>query len=89
MAVDQASPAVASGIAHAEACSNHDWDSARAGLAPDVLVIATSTQLSVPATDTTGADEYMEGLIGFASTIDPARRGQLPFRSMFLAPFQA
>jgi SnoaL-like domain len=71
MVIDQAAPAAARAIAHAEAWSNHDWDTARAGLASDVHVTAMSTQPSMPATDTTGADEYMEGLIRFASSIEP------------------
>jgi hypothetical protein len=71
MSIDQASPAAATAIAHAEAWSNHDWDTARAGLAPDVHVMATSTQPYMPATETTGADEYMEGLVRFASAIEP------------------
>ena len=71
MAIDQTSPAAANAIGHAEAWSNHDWDTARANLAPDVHVSATSTQKLMPVTDTTGADEYMEGLIRFASAIEP------------------
>ncbi len=65
------SPAVAIARAHAEAWSNHDWDTARKMLAPDVHVTAMSTQPNLPATDTTGADAYMEGLIKFAQAVEP------------------
>jgi hypothetical protein len=65
------SPAVAIARAHAEAWSHHDWDTARKMLAPDVHVTAMSTQPSLPATDTTGVDAYMEGLIKFAQAVEP------------------
>ena len=65
------SPAVALARAHAEAWSNHDWDTARKMLAPDVHVTTMSTQPNLPATDVTGADAYMEGLIKFAQAIEP------------------
>jgi hypothetical protein len=65
------SPAVALALAHAEAWSHHDWDAARKMLAPDVHVTAMSTQPNLPATDTTGADAYMEGLIKFAQAVEP------------------
>jgi hypothetical protein len=67
----QESPAVAVARAHAEAWSNHDWDKARKMLAPDVHVVATSTQPMVNPTDLTGIDDYMEGLIKFAQPIEP------------------
>jgi hypothetical protein len=65
------SPAVALARAHAEAWSHHDWDTARNMLAPDVHVTPMSTQPNLPATDLTGADAYMEGLIKFAQAIEP------------------
>jgi hypothetical protein len=69
--VSQDSPAVAVARAHVEAWSHHDWETARAGLAADVHVTATSTQPAVPGTDTTGSDAYMEGLIAFAQAVVP------------------
>lgn len=67
----QDSPAVAIALAHAEAWTNHDWDTARAMLASDVHATATNTQNLVPPTDVTGIDDYMQGLIKFAQTIEP------------------
>jgi hypothetical protein len=65
------SPAVAVARAHVEAWSNHDFEAARVALAADVHVTATTTQPNMPTTDTTGADEYMQGLIAFAGAVIP------------------
>jgi SnoaL-like domain len=67
----QDSPAVALALAHVDAWSNHDWDKAREMLAPDVHVTATSTQSLMNPTDVTGIDDYMDGLIKFAQTVEP------------------
>jgi hypothetical protein len=64
-------PAVAIARAHVEAWSNHDFDTARAGLAPDVRVTAITSQPMPPATDLTGADNYMIGLTQFAQAVEP------------------
>jgi SnoaL-like domain len=69
--VRQDSPAVAVARAHAEAWSNHDFDRARARLAADVHVTATSTQPTMPTTDSTGIEHYMQGLIAFAGAVIP------------------
>ena len=66
--------------AHVEAWSNHDYDTARAALAPDVKVTATSTQDGLPVTNLTGADDYMKGLVMFA---DPIRPGSLEIEASF------
>jgi SnoaL-like domain len=71
MPVQQDSPAVAVARAHADAWSNHDWAKARESLAADVHVTATTTQPTMPATNTTGVDEYMEGLLEFAQAVVP------------------
>jgi SnoaL-like domain len=71
MAAQHDAPAVAIARAHVEAWSNHDFDTARAGLAPDVRVTATTTQPTPPATDLTGADDYMVGLTQFAQAVVP------------------
>jgi hypothetical protein len=63
--------AVAIARAHVEAWSNHDFDTARESLAPDVRVTATTTQPMPPATDLTGADNYMIGLKQFAEAVVP------------------
>ena len=66
----QDSPAVALALAHVDAWSNHDWNKAREMLAPDVHVTATSTQPLMNPTDVTGIDDYMDGLIKFAQTVE-------------------
>ena len=40
-------------------------------LAPDVHIIASSTNPALPRTDLSGAEEYMEGLVAFAGPIVP------------------
>jgi hypothetical protein len=71
MSVPQESPAVAVALAHVQAWSNHDFDSARRGLAPDVTVRATTTQPIMPDVNLTGIDDYMRGLIQFAEGVVP------------------
>ena len=71
MSTQNESPAVAIARAHVEAWSNHDFDAARSALAPDVRVTSTTTQPTPPATDLTGADDYMVGLTYFAQTVVP------------------
>jgi hypothetical protein len=71
MAAQHESPAVAIARAHVQAWSNHDFDTARNGLAPDVRVTATTTQPMPPATNLTGADDYMIGLTQFAQAVVP------------------
>ena len=71
MSAQQESPAIAIARAHVEAWSNHDFDTARNALAPDVRVTATTTQPMPPATDLTGADDYMVGLTQFAQAVVP------------------
>lgn len=69
MTVQQESKAVAIARAHIEAWSKKDWDTARSMLAPDVHVIAMTTDPALPRTDTTGAEVYMDGLVLFANPI--------------------
>jgi hypothetical protein len=57
--------------AHVQAWTNHDFDAARSALAPDVRVTAITTQPMPPATDLTGADDYMVGLTQFAQAVVP------------------
>ena len=71
MSAQQESPAVAVARAHVEAWTNHDFDAARSALAPDVRVTAVTTQPMPPATDLTGADDYMVGLTQFAQAVVP------------------
>ena len=71
MSVPTEAPAVAVARAHVEAWSNHDFDAARSSLAADVKVTATSTLPIMPATDLSGADDYMVGLTQFAQAVVP------------------
>ena len=71
MSLQQQSPAVAAALAHIEAWSNRDWETARSMLARDVTVSATTTQPIMPATNLSGADAYMDGLEKFATSIVP------------------
>ena len=71
MSAQHESPAVAIARAHVEAWSNHDFDTARNGLAADVKVTATTTLPIMPATDLTGVDNYMLGLTQFAQGVVP------------------
>ena len=65
------SKAVAVARAHVEAWSNRDYDRARKSLAEDVHVTVTTTQPMLPKTDTTGVDEYMDGLVKFGQVVVP------------------
>ena len=71
MSAQHDSPAVAVARAHVEAWTNHDFDEARSALAPGVRVTAVTTQPMPPATDLTGADDYMVGLTQFAQAVVP------------------
>ena len=71
MSAQPGTTAIAVARAHVEAWSNHDHDTARTGLAPDVHVTAITTMAFPPPTDLTGADDYMTGLIQFAQAVVP------------------
>ena len=71
MPVTTSSAAVAAALAHVEAWSNHDFETARAGLASDVTVASTTTQPIMEPVHLTGADAYMQGLTHFAQTVVP------------------
>ncbi|SRR5712691_2586633 len=71
MPAPQESPAVAIARAHVQAWAGKNYDTARSMLAPDVHVIAMSTNPALPHTDLTGADEYMTGLTAYAQPIVP------------------
>jgi SnoaL-like domain len=66
-----ASPALGVARAHVEAWRVKDWDRARSMLAPDVHVVAMTTDPAAPAADLTGVDDYMKGLVAFAEPIVP------------------
>jgi hypothetical protein len=71
MSSQQDPTAVAVARAHVEAWGSHDYDPARASLAPDVHVVVTSVDPVAPKVDTTGIDEYMQGLIQFGQAVLP------------------
>jgi SnoaL-like domain len=71
MSSQQDPTAVAVARAHVEAWGSHDYDSARASLAPDVHVVVTSVDPDAPKVDTTGIEEYMQGLIQFGQAVLP------------------
>jgi hypothetical protein len=73
MSSQQESTAVTVARAHVAAWGAHNYDAARGALAPDVHVIASSVDQNTPHVDTTGVDEYMEGLIQFGQAVLPGK----------------
>ena len=71
MPVSTQSTAISVALAHVEAWSNHDFDTARDALAADVTVDATTTLPVMPPTHLAGVEPYMEGLVQFASAVVP------------------
>jgi SnoaL-like domain len=71
MSSQQESTAVAVARTHVAAWGVHDYDVARDALAPEVHVIVTSVDPNTPQVDTTGAEEYMDGLIQFGQAVLP------------------
>jgi hypothetical protein len=71
MSSQQDPTAVAVARAHVEAWGSHDYDSARASLAPEVHVTVTSVDPDAPKVDTTGIEDYMQGLIQFGQAVVP------------------
>ena len=71
MSSQQNPTAVAVARAHVEAWGSHDYDSARASLAPVVHVAVTSVDPDAPKVDTTGIEDYMQGLIQFGQAVLP------------------
>jgi hypothetical protein len=69
MPAQQESPALAVARAHVQAWASKDFETARSLLAPDVHVIAMTTNPAFPATDLTGPDDYMKGLIAYAEPV--------------------
>ncbi len=71
MSSQQDPTAVAVARAHVEAWGRHDYDSARASLAPEVHVVVTSVDPDAPSVDTIGVEDYMQGLIQFGQAVLP------------------
>lgn len=71
MSSQQDPTAVSVARAHVGAWGSHDYESARASLAPDVHVLAVSVDPEAPRTDLSGIDAYMEGLVQFGQVVLP------------------
>ena len=75
MTVQKDSPAVRVARAQVEAWSNHDLAAARAAVAGNAALAVTTTQAETPAVNTvvntTGIDDYMEGLENFVKSVTP------------------
>jgi hypothetical protein len=54
-----------------DAWANHDYDKARAAVAPDVHVAVTSVDPEAPKADLSGIEEYMQGLVEFGTAVVP------------------
>ena len=67
----QDSTAVTIARAHINAWSHQDWEKTRALVAPDVHVVAATTQPTLPTGEASGIDKYMERLINTAPYIEP------------------
>jgi hypothetical protein len=71
MSSQQDPTAVAVARSHVEAWGGHNYESARASLAPDVHVVVTSVDADAPSVDTTGIEDYMQGLVQFGQAVLP------------------
>ena len=71
MSSQQESTAVAVARAQVGAWGVHDYDVARGALASGVRVVVSSFDPNTPEVDTTGAEEYMDGLIQFGQAVLP------------------
>ncbi|WP_236037895.1 nuclear transport factor 2 family protein [Ktedonobacter robiniae] len=67
----QESTAVTIARAHINAWSHQDWEKTRELVAPNVHVVATSTQSMLPGGEASGIDNYMERLIKTVQFIEP------------------
>ena len=71
MSSQQEPTAVFVARAHVQAWAKHDFDAARAALAPDVRKLSVSVDPDTPHTDVKGADSYMERLTQFGQMLVP------------------
>lgn len=69
MIPDKDSRAVRLANIHAEAWTNHDYETAKKMLSNDVKVDVTSTQVMMKETHGTGIVSYMQGLVAFGDAI--------------------
>lgn len=71
MSSQQDPTAVRVARAHVKAWGGHEYDSARASLATDVHVVVMSVDPDAPRVDTTGIEDYMQGLVQFGHAVLP------------------
>jgi len=71
MSSTQRATAVEVASAHVAAWGSHEYDAAQNALAPDVHVSVTSVDPQAPKVDTTGLEDYMEGLTQFGQAVLP------------------
>ena len=65
------SRAVEVALAHIEAWSHRNYEEVKKKLADDVHSTVTTTQPTMPGTDTVGVDKYMSGLKKFGEIVVP------------------
>ncbi len=71
MSSNQEATAVEVARAHVAAWGKHDYEVARAALAADVHVSVSSVDPEAPKVDTTGVQDYMQGLMQFGHAVLP------------------
>ncbi len=71
MSSNQEATAVEVARAHVAAWGKHDYETARAALAADVHVSVSSVDPEAPKVDTTGVQDYMQGLMQFGQAVLP------------------
>jgi hypothetical protein len=67
----QDSTAITIARAHINAWSHQDWEKTRELVAPNIHVVATTTQPMLPSGEASGIDNYMERLIKTTPLIEP------------------
>ena len=71
MSSNQEATAVEVARAHVAAWGKHDYETARAALGGDVHVSVASVDPDAPKVDTTGVQDYMQGLMQFGQAVLP------------------
>ena len=71
MSSNQEATAVEVARAQVAAWGKHDYEFARAALAADVHVSVSSVDPEAPKVDTTGVQDYMQGLMQFGQAVLP------------------
>lgn len=71
MSSNQEATAVEVARAHVAAWGKHDYEIASAALAADVHVSVSSVDPEAPKVDTTGVQDYMQGLMQFGQAVLP------------------